>query len=197
MCQELQCEGSVGFGGSPDESGDTTLDSMIINGDTMQVGAVGYLSRVKDAIGVAYQVYQRTDLTLLAGLVRRIVVFGLGLFSFTKRELSILPNPWDSNCCQIWRPMCRSRFTRNGSPIIVSQTFGRMYKMTRKDARSCLNFFFHRCLPTHRKIVVLILHLTRLIPSPSIRETGCPMFGQIASMEEDNVTGKYYLLFFF
>ena len=29
-CEELQCDGSVGWGGSPDESGETTLDAMIM-----------------------------------------------------------------------------------------------------------------------------------------------------------------------
>lgn len=32
MCEQLQCDGTVGFGGSPDESGETTLDAMIMDG---------------------------------------------------------------------------------------------------------------------------------------------------------------------
>lgn len=31
-CEMEQCDGSVGYGGSPDESGETTLDAMIMNG---------------------------------------------------------------------------------------------------------------------------------------------------------------------
>lgn len=31
-CEDLQCDGSVGWGGSPDESGETTLDAMIMDG---------------------------------------------------------------------------------------------------------------------------------------------------------------------
>lgn len=31
-CEIEQCDGSVGYGGSPDESGETTLDAMIMNG---------------------------------------------------------------------------------------------------------------------------------------------------------------------
>ena len=31
-CEELQCDGSVGYGGSPDENGETTLDAMIMDG---------------------------------------------------------------------------------------------------------------------------------------------------------------------
>lgn len=31
-CEMEQCDGSVGYGGSPDETGETTLDAMIMNG---------------------------------------------------------------------------------------------------------------------------------------------------------------------
>ena len=32
QCQSLHCVGGVGYGGSPDETGETTLDAMIMNG---------------------------------------------------------------------------------------------------------------------------------------------------------------------
>ncbi len=31
-CEELQCDTTVGYGGSPDENGETTLDAMIMDG---------------------------------------------------------------------------------------------------------------------------------------------------------------------
>lgn len=31
-CERAQCDGSVGYGGSPDEAGETTLDAMVIDG---------------------------------------------------------------------------------------------------------------------------------------------------------------------
>lgn len=31
-CEMLQCRHTVGFGGSPDENGETTLDAMIMDG---------------------------------------------------------------------------------------------------------------------------------------------------------------------
>lgn len=31
-CEDEQCDHSVGFGGSPDENGETTLDAMIMDG---------------------------------------------------------------------------------------------------------------------------------------------------------------------
>ncbi|XP_004642671.1 N(4)-(beta-N-acetylglucosaminyl)-L-asparaginase [Octodon degus] len=67
VCEQEQCDGSVGFGGSPDELGETTLDAMIMDGTTMNVGAVGDLRRIKNAIGVARKVLEHTTHTLLAG----------------------------------------------------------------------------------------------------------------------------------
>lgn len=32
QCEKEQCDGTVGFGGSPDELGETTLDAMIMDG---------------------------------------------------------------------------------------------------------------------------------------------------------------------
>ncbi|CAL8261660.1 unnamed protein product [Lota lota] len=66
-CEVDQCDGSVGYGGSPDETGETSLDALIINGDTMEVGAVADLRRVKNAIGVARAVMEHTHHTLLVG----------------------------------------------------------------------------------------------------------------------------------
>lgn len=66
-CEEEQCDGTVGFGGSPDESSETTLDAMIMDGNIMKSGAVGDLRRVKQAIRVARHVLDFTEHTLLAG----------------------------------------------------------------------------------------------------------------------------------
>lgn len=32
ICQEEQCDFTVGYGGSPDENGETTLDALIFDG---------------------------------------------------------------------------------------------------------------------------------------------------------------------
>lgn len=55
-CEIHQCDGTVGFGGSPDENGETTLDAMIMDGSSMNVGSVAGLRRIKNAIGVARKV---------------------------------------------------------------------------------------------------------------------------------------------
>lgn len=67
MCEMEQCDGTVGFGGSPDETGETTLDAMIMDGTTMNVGAVGDLRHIKNAISVARRVMDYTSHTLLVG----------------------------------------------------------------------------------------------------------------------------------
>ncbi|RYP43811.1 hypothetical protein DL768_009672 [Monosporascus sp. mg162] len=66
-CEANQCDGSVGYGGSPDENCETTLDAMIMDGTTMKSGAVAALRRVKNAISVARHVLEHTTHTLLAG----------------------------------------------------------------------------------------------------------------------------------
>jgi N4-(beta-N-acetylglucosaminyl)-L-asparaginase len=57
----------VGLGGSPDQNGETTLDAMIMDGNTMAVGAVGALRRVQHAISVARKVMEHTYHTILVG----------------------------------------------------------------------------------------------------------------------------------
>ncbi|KAJ7409708.1 N(4)-(beta-N-acetylglucosaminyl)-L-asparaginase- like protein [Willisornis vidua] len=78
QCEIDQCDGSVGYGGSPDESGETTLDAMIMDGNTMEVGAVADLRRVKNAIGVARKVIEYTKHTLLVGESGMVVIGASG-----------------------------------------------------------------------------------------------------------------------
>lgn len=66
-CERLQCDGTVGYGGSPDESCETTLDALIMDGDTLDSGAVANLRRVRDAIAVAKRVLLYTRHSLLTG----------------------------------------------------------------------------------------------------------------------------------
>ncbi|KAI8724172.1 hypothetical protein NCS52_00274900 [Fusarium sp. LHS14.1] len=66
-CERNQCDGSVGYGGSPDENCETTLDAMIMDGTTMNSGAVAALRRVRDAISVARHVLEHTTHSMLAG----------------------------------------------------------------------------------------------------------------------------------
>lgn len=58
---------SCSFGGSPDESGETTLDAIIMDGPGHKMGAVGDLRRIKNAIGVARAVMNFTKHSFLVG----------------------------------------------------------------------------------------------------------------------------------
>ncbi|KAG9272347.1 N(4)-(beta-N-acetylglucosaminyl)-L-asparaginase [Astyanax mexicanus] len=101
-CEQEQCDGSVGFGGSPDERGETTLDAMIMNGDTMEVGAVANLRRVKNAVGVARAVMDYTDHTFLVGESASVFAEDMGFKSedlTTNRSRDIF-SQWLSQKCQ-------------------------------------------------------------------------------------------------
>eukprot|EP00075_Anas_platyrhynchos_P022948 XP_027312201.1 N(4)-(beta-N-acetylglucosaminyl)-L-asparaginase isoform X1 [Anas platyrhynchos] len=102
QCEIDQCDGSVGYGGSPDESGETTLDAMIMDGNTMEVGAVADLRRVKNAIGVARKVIEHTKHTLLVGESASLFAVRMG-FPYedltTPKSLSIY-SKWLNQSCQ-------------------------------------------------------------------------------------------------
>lgn len=66
-CEKDRCDGTVGFGGSPDENGESVLDALIMDGVTHRAGSVAGLRRVKNAIGVARAVMTYTKHTLLVG----------------------------------------------------------------------------------------------------------------------------------
>jgi hypothetical protein len=67
LCEELQCDGTVGFGGSPDAYGAVSLDAIIIDATTHDVGAVTNLRDVRQAISAARKVLQYSRHTLLSG----------------------------------------------------------------------------------------------------------------------------------
>ncbi|KAH3708599.1 N(4)-(Beta-N-acetylglucosaminyl)-L-asparaginase-like [Dreissena polymorpha] len=101
-CELEQCRGTVGFGGSPDENGETTLDAMIMDGITHDVGAVGGLRRIKRAISVARKVLDNTDHTLLVGEQATAFAVEMG---FTEESLQTNASlqqwkTWQSKNCQ-------------------------------------------------------------------------------------------------
>lgn len=100
-CEMEQCDGSVGYGGSPDETGETTLDAMIMNGDTMEVGAVADLRRIKNAIGVARAVMEQTQHTMLVGESASVFAEDMGFVAedlTTSKSRSIFSQWLKSNC---------------------------------------------------------------------------------------------------
>lgn len=102
QCEKEQCDHTVGFGGSPDENGETTLDAMIFDGTNMNMGAVAALRRIKEAIRVARLVLDKTDHSLLVGELATNFAKMLGfkeqpLYSNFSKSVY---NKWTSENCQ-------------------------------------------------------------------------------------------------
>ncbi|VDI28837.1 Hypothetical predicted protein [Mytilus galloprovincialis] len=101
-CETAQCRGAVGFGSKPDEAGNTTLDAMIMDGKTMDVGAVGCLTNTKSAIAVAKAVMKYTKHTLLVGekASRFAADMGLELSSLSSSKSESQYSEWKQKNCQ-------------------------------------------------------------------------------------------------
>lgn len=110
-CEARQCDGSVGFGGSPDEACETTLDAMIMDGATMKSGAVAGLRRVRDAISVARAVLDRTSHTLLAGDLATAFAVQNGF-----REESLQTDTTRARCAAWRAAACQPNYRLNVSP---------------------------------------------------------------------------------
>ncbi|XP_011685903.1 PREDICTED: N(4)-(Beta-N-acetylglucosaminyl)-L-asparaginase-like isoform X2 [Wasmannia auropunctata] len=102
LCEEQRCRKTVGFGGSPDESGETTLDAIIMDGVTMDVGGVGGLRNVKNAISVARKVLEHTKHSLLGGDLATDFAVNMGFKkeSLQTDESKDMWKQWKANKCQ-------------------------------------------------------------------------------------------------
>ncbi|XP_029636240.1 N(4)-(Beta-N-acetylglucosaminyl)-L-asparaginase [Octopus sinensis] len=103
MCERYrQCSKSIGYGGRPDEDGETTLDAMIMDGITHSAGAVGGLRRVKAAISVARAVMEYTDHTLLVGegATKFALQMGFQESDLHSNDSIAMWNNWRSGNCQ-------------------------------------------------------------------------------------------------
>ncbi|XP_044002431.1 N(4)-(Beta-N-acetylglucosaminyl)-L-asparaginase-like [Aphidius gifuensis] len=111
LCEDQQCRTTVGFGGSPDETGETTLDAMIMNGTSMDVGAVGGIRQIKNAISVARKVLDNTKHTLLGGSLATdfAIKMGFKIESLSTNFSQTMWNNWKNNNCQ-------PNFWKNVSP---------------------------------------------------------------------------------
>ncbi|KIL90672.1 hypothetical protein FAVG1_06407 [Fusarium avenaceum] len=110
-CERNQCDGSVGFGGSPDENCETTLDAMIMDGGSMNTGAVAALRRVKNAISVARHVLDHTSHSLLAGdqATEFAIQNGFKTSNLTTKDSAKKCKEWKASKCQ-------PNYRRNVSP---------------------------------------------------------------------------------
>ncbi|OIW29333.1 hypothetical protein CONLIGDRAFT_320706 [Coniochaeta ligniaria NRRL 30616] len=111
-CERHQCDGTVGYGGSPDENCETTLDAMIMDGGTMNSGAVAGLRRVRDAISVARHVLDYTAHSLLAGdlATQFAVENGFAEGDLTTPESALLCSQWKT------RASCQPNYRINVEP---------------------------------------------------------------------------------
>lgn len=66
-CESAQCDGTVGPFGSLDESCEATLDALLIDGTTLNTGAVAGLRRIRHPVAVARRVLEHTRHSLLVG----------------------------------------------------------------------------------------------------------------------------------
>ncbi|KAJ7949487.1 Isoaspartyl peptidase/L-asparaginase [Quillaja saponaria] len=112
-CEELRCDGTVGPGGSPDENGETTLDALVMDGVTMDVGAVAAMRYVKDGIKAARLVMQHTEHTLLVGEQASAFAISMGLSGPTNLSSSESKERWTK-----WKENhCQPNFRKNVVPI--------------------------------------------------------------------------------
>ncbi|KAI3918747.1 hypothetical protein MKX01_042067 [Papaver californicum] len=113
-CEVLRCDGTVGPGGSPDENGETTLDAMIMDGTTMEVGAVGSMRYVKDGIKAAKLVMQHTKHTFLVGDQASSFAISMGL-----RGPTDLSSPESTQNWIKWKEEehCQPNFRKDVMPV--------------------------------------------------------------------------------
>jgi len=93
---------SVGWGGSPAENGETALDALIIDGISQNMGAVGSMKRIKNAIRVARHVLENTKHTLLVGedATKFAVEMGFIEEDLSSKESREQWDHWKTNQCQ-------------------------------------------------------------------------------------------------
>jgi len=106
-CESDRCDGTVGWGGSPDEHGETTLDAVIMDGTTFDSGAVAGLRNVRDAVSVARAVMEHSEHSILAGELAAdfAVSMGFNTRSLSSNESERMFETWKANNCQpnFWR----------------------------------------------------------------------------------------------
>ncbi|CAJ0609489.1 unnamed protein product [Cylicocyclus nassatus] len=101
-CEKLQCDTTVGYGGSPDESGETTLDALVVDGSGVRMGAVANLHRIKDAARVAWAVMNYTKHTLLVGesATRFAIQMGFSEEDISSNVSRAMISEWRTKNCQ-------------------------------------------------------------------------------------------------
>ncbi|KAL3103282.1 hypothetical protein niasHS_002468 [Heterodera schachtii] len=113
-CEKRRCDRTVGFGGSPDERGETTLDALVMDGPGHKSGAVAELRRIKSAAKVAWAVMNYTEHSLLAGEKEFALAMGFEEESLSTEESLEMHRNW-------LKAKCQPNFWRNVQPDPHSQ----------------------------------------------------------------------------
>uniref|UniRef100_A0A1I7XGM3 N(4)-(beta-N-acetylglucosaminyl)-L-asparaginase n=1 Tax=Heterorhabditis bacteriophora TaxID=37862 RepID=A0A1I7XGM3_HETBA len=126
-CERLQCDTTVGYGGSPDESGETTLDALIVDGLGVRMGAVANLHRVKDAAKVAWAIMNYTKHTMLVGeaATKFAIQMGFKEETLTTNVSKKMMDMWKTNNCQpnFWQNVSPNPEYSCGPYKPVNQTY--------------------------------------------------------------------------
>lgn len=117
LAEALQCDHTVGWGGSPDSNGETTLDALVMRGSDQDMGAVAGLRGIKDATKVARDVMWLTKHSILAGELASefAVEVGFESESLSSDYSQELHREWVRNGCKpnFWkddvREMCKQQ----------------------------------------------------------------------------------------
>ncbi|KAI6242509.1 N(4)-(Beta-N-acetylglucosaminyl)-L-asparaginase- like [Aphelenchoides fujianensis] len=110
-CENRQCDRTVGFGGDPDETGETTLDALVMDGPQQLMGAVADLRRVKEAARVAWAVMNFTEHSMLAGESATKFATSMGFLETTLATNESLKRHKDWQAAN-----CQPNFWKNVSP---------------------------------------------------------------------------------
>jgi len=166
-CERLQCDRTVGFGGSPDENCETTLDAVIMDGDSLNVGGVADLRNISQAMRVARLVLDRTSHSLLAGFHATQFATSMGFkpSDLSTEESRKMCEDWKNSNCQpnFWIPPKAScaavhRYGNSNSNVLNSGVPG-----SRKHSED--HRFRHRM--SHDTISIIALDINGSIASGS------------------------------
>lgn len=92
----------MGYGNHPDSAGGVTLDAMIMDGQSFNVGSVAFLSKYRNAASIARMVMEHTSHTLLVGEGAEAFAHMMGAeaqSTVTNQSVQVYED-WVSNSCQ-------------------------------------------------------------------------------------------------